>query len=92
MQAERSVMKKEAAEAEQWLRDIHGCISHDNPTAATRTVEAIYRKAGLESFLDHATGRDETKSSTSISLLFPASLMVCLMSIATCCSDLEKTH
>lgn len=34
-------------EAEQWLRDIHGYISLDNPAAATRTVEAIYQKAEI---------------------------------------------
>lgn len=34
-------------EAELWLRDIHDYIAHDNPAAAQRTVERIYRKAEI---------------------------------------------
>ncbi len=34
-------------EAERWLRDIHDYIAEDNPAAAIRTVEGIYRKAQL---------------------------------------------
>jgi toxin ParE1/3/4 len=33
------------SEAEIWLREIHDYIAHDNPAAAQRTVERIYRKA-----------------------------------------------
>jgi plasmid stabilization system protein ParE len=32
-------------EAEIWLRDIHDYIARDNPAAARRTVDGIYRKA-----------------------------------------------
>ena len=32
-------------EAERWLRDIHDYIAQDNPAAAYRTVETLYRKA-----------------------------------------------
>lgn len=32
-------------EAEIWLRDIHAYIAQNNPAAAQRTVERIYRKA-----------------------------------------------
>lgn len=32
------------SEAELWLRDIHDYIARDNPTAAQRTLERIYRK------------------------------------------------
>jgi len=32
-------------EAERWLRDIYDYISQDNPAAAYRTVETLYRKA-----------------------------------------------
>lgn len=35
------------SEAELWLRDIHDYIAHDNPAAAQRTVERIYRKAEI---------------------------------------------
>lgn len=31
-------------EAEIWLRDIHDYIARDNPAAAQRTVERIYRR------------------------------------------------
>jgi plasmid stabilization system protein ParE len=34
-------------EAERWLRDIHDYIAEDNPTAAARVVDGIYRKAQL---------------------------------------------
>lgn len=34
-------------EAERWLRDIHDYIALDNPSAATHTIEAIYRKAEI---------------------------------------------
>lgn len=34
-------------EAEIWLREIHDYIARDNPAAARRTVERIYRKAEL---------------------------------------------
>lgn len=38
-------------EAELWLREIHDYIARDNPDAARRTVERIYRKAEvLEEF------------------------------------------
>jgi len=30
------------AEAQRWLGEIYNFISHDNPAAAIRTVEAIY--------------------------------------------------
>lgn len=33
------------AEAESWLREIHGYIAADNPRAAQRTVRGIYEKA-----------------------------------------------
>lgn len=32
-------------EAERWLRDIYDYIAADNPSAAERTVEAIYQRA-----------------------------------------------
>ena len=32
-------------EAERWLRDIYDYIARDNPKAAKRTVESIYRRA-----------------------------------------------
>lgn len=32
-------------EAERWLQEIHDYIARDNPNAALRTVQAIYRKA-----------------------------------------------
>lgn len=35
------------AEAQRWLRDIHDFIAHDNPAAASRTVETIYLKAEI---------------------------------------------
>lgn len=35
------------AEAEQWLRDIHDFITHDNPAAAIRTIETLYQKAEI---------------------------------------------
>jgi len=35
------------AEAERWLRDIHDYIAQDNPSAAVRTVEALYQKAEI---------------------------------------------
>ena len=34
-------------EAERWLRDIHNYIAQDNPAAATRTVETLYRKVEI---------------------------------------------
>jgi toxin ParE1/3/4 len=33
------------SEAEIWLRDIHDYIARDNPAAARRTIERLYRKA-----------------------------------------------
>ena len=35
------------AESERWLRDIHDFIAHDNPTAATRTIETLYQKVEI---------------------------------------------
>ncbi len=35
------------AEAQRWLRDIHNFIAQDNPAAATRTVETLYRKTEI---------------------------------------------
>ena len=35
------------AEAERWLRDIHGYIAEDNPEAAVRVVEDIYEKVQI---------------------------------------------
>lgn len=32
-------------EAERWLRDIHGYIAADNPTAAAKVVTGIFGKA-----------------------------------------------
>lgn len=32
------------SEAETWLRDIHNYIANDNPHAAMRVAQAIYRK------------------------------------------------
>ncbi|MBF0560247.1 MAG: type II toxin-antitoxin system RelE/ParE family toxin [Nitrospirae bacterium] len=41
------------SEAETWLKDIHDYIAHDNPSAAARVLEGIYRKAQiLSSFHD----------------------------------------
>jgi plasmid stabilization system protein ParE len=38
-------------EAESWLLEIHNYIAQDNPAAAFRTVQGIYRKAEvLEEF------------------------------------------
>lgn len=38
-------------EAESWLLEIHNYIARDNPAAAFRTVQGIYRKAEvLEDF------------------------------------------
>ena len=34
-------------EAERWLREIHDYIAKDNPRAAQRTIDAIYKKAQL---------------------------------------------
>lgn len=34
-------------EAERWLRDIHEFIARDNPSAAIRTVQAIYETTQL---------------------------------------------
>ena len=34
-------------EAERWLKDIHEYIALDNPTAAIRVVEGIYKKAQI---------------------------------------------
>ena len=34
-------------EAERWLRDIYDHIAAENPSAATRVVEGIYKKAQL---------------------------------------------
>jgi toxin ParE1/3/4 len=34
-------------EAERWLRDIYDYIALDNPSAAARTIETIYRKAEI---------------------------------------------
>lgn len=35
------------AEAQKWLKDIYDYISQDNPTAATKVVSGIYKKAQL---------------------------------------------
>jgi len=35
------------AEAEQWLHDIYAFIARDDQQAASKTVQAIYQKAGL---------------------------------------------
>jgi toxin ParE1/3/4 len=35
------------SEAERWMREIHDYIAQDNPAAALRTVEGIYKKAEL---------------------------------------------
>jgi len=35
------------SEAEKWLKDIYDYIAQDNPTAASRVVEGIYKKAQL---------------------------------------------
>lgn len=32
------------AEAEAWLRDIHDYIARDNPAAADRTIDRIFRR------------------------------------------------
>ena len=56
------------AESERWLRDIHDFIAHDNPTAATRTIETLYqRQRSSESSLNKATstGNDQTDTSAS---------------------------
>ena len=34
-------------EAEQWLKDIHGYIAQDNPTAAEKVVTGIFDKAQM---------------------------------------------
>lgn len=34
-------------EAERWLHDVHDYIAQDNPAAAQRTVERIYKKAEI---------------------------------------------
>ncbi len=34
-------------EAEQWLKEIYGYISEDNPTAAEKVVSGIYDKAQM---------------------------------------------
>jgi plasmid stabilization system protein ParE len=34
-------------EAERWLRDIYDYIALDDPAAAARTIENIYRKAEI---------------------------------------------
>jgi len=34
-----------SSEAERWLREIHDYIAKDNPAAAFRTVQGIYKKA-----------------------------------------------
>ena len=34
-------------EAEQWLKDIHDYIAIDNPEAAVRVVDSIYKKVQL---------------------------------------------
>jgi len=49
------------AEAERWLKDIHDYIAEDDPAAAIRVVEGIYRRAQLlERFpeLGHHYGTD----------------------------------
>jgi plasmid stabilization system protein ParE len=35
------------SEAERWLKDIYDYIAADNPTAAARVVNGIYKKARL---------------------------------------------
>jgi len=35
------------SEAGQWLKNIYDYIAQDNPTAAVRVVEGIYKKAQL---------------------------------------------
>jgi len=35
------------SEAERWLKDIYDYIAKDNPSAANRTIEAIYEKAQI---------------------------------------------
>jgi plasmid stabilization system protein ParE len=34
-------------EAESWLREIHDYIAQDNPAAALRTVQGIYKKVDV---------------------------------------------
>lgn len=55
------------AEAQRWLRDIHDYIAHDNPAAAGRTIETIFRKAEtLREFPESgatATGSNRTGTS-----------------------------
>ena len=54
------------AEAERWLRDIYDYIALDNPTAAARTVEAIYLKAELlRGFPNRATATGKNQTATS---------------------------
>jgi plasmid stabilization system protein ParE len=35
------------SEAEQWLKNIYDYIAQDNPTAAARVVDGIYKKSQL---------------------------------------------
>lgn len=38
---------KWTAEAQQWLQDIYEYVAQNNPSAAKRVVEGIYKKAQL---------------------------------------------
>lgn len=40
-----------AAEALDWLKDIHGYIANDNPSAAAKVIDGIVAKAEL--LIDH---------------------------------------
>lgn len=57
------------SEAQQWLRDIHDFIALDNPTAAFRTVEAIFEKAQILKQFPEAGYRYQQRPDRNIRVL-----------------------
>jgi|CXWL01.1.fsa_nt_gi plasmid stabilization system protein ParE len=56
------------AEAERWLRDIHDFIAQDNPAAAIRTIETLYKRPrSSKNSPSQATGTDNDRTGTSAS-------------------------
>ncbi len=56
------------AEAERWIRDIYDYIALDDPAAAARTIEPIYRKAEtFENFQNQVTATGSSQTDTSAS-------------------------